>query len=66
MTTPAQEKTLEALKRLTNERGGIPPTVRELADDLGVTGPTVHQSLNLLAKQGIIRKLPGARGLQII
>jgi len=34
--TPRQAQLLEAIERLTREAGGLPPSLRELADDLGI------------------------------
>jgi SOS-response transcriptional repressor LexA len=34
--TPRQGQLLEAIERLTREGNGLPPSLRELADDLGI------------------------------
>jgi repressor LexA len=67
-------------KRLTNPRGqildairasmrerGIPPTMRELADTVGLASTSsVEHHLRVLAEQGAIRRLPGAARAVVI
>lgn len=46
---------------------GWPPTVRELADHLGVSSPaTVHGLLKRLESKGHITRGPGARAIRIL
>jgi repressor LexA len=49
------------------EKVGYPPTVRELAIELGCSVSTVHKALAKLERQGRIIREPGkARTLRII
>ena len=65
--TKTQAKTLEAVKKLI-ERNGIPPTLREIRDERGLSSiSTVSVQLNALAKKGYITYRPGRmRTIRII
>mgnify|MGYP001213415068 FL=1 len=46
---------------------GLPPAESEIAEILGVSGPSVNQMLKTLQKKGLIRREPGkARSIEIL
>ena len=46
---------------------GRPPTLREIADTIGVTNTnTAKDHLRALEKKGHVRLLPGSRGIQVV
>lgn len=57
--TEAQAAVLEALDNLTSVHGAT-PTLRVLADELGLTHPTVHEHLGHLVRMGWLRRLQRA------
>ena len=64
--TNRQQAVLDALSRLTRARARV-PTIVELAGELGVSGPTVHQHLKALEKKGYVRRKPGSpRSLEVV
>jgi repressor LexA len=65
--TSRQQQVLDCITRAL-DRNGIPPTLREIADDLQISGTLgVLKHLQALEKKGCIRKEAGtARGLRII
>lgn len=63
------ERERQALSFIVDMRlqQGWPPTVRELAEHLGVSSPaTVHKLLKQLESKGHIMRGPGARAIRII
>lgn len=64
--TARQKEVLEAIIRYRDERG-YPPTIRELAGDLGLSSPRgVSKHLDVLQRKGWIRRSPGAsRGIEV-
>lgn len=51
--TARQQEVLREFTRLTRERGGVPPTVRDLASSLGCTSPNAMMyPLRALVKAG--------------
>ena len=64
--TPKQRAALAALVELKSALG-YPPTLRELADRLGVCVNDVRQKLRRLEKCGLIERRPGAaRGVVVV
>lgn len=64
--TDSQLNTLKAIRRFTNQRG-FPPTMKELADILGISHASAHGQVNQLVRKGYLRREPRkARGLAII
>ena len=64
--TPAQQATLSAIARLTGDRG-YPPTMRELAEDLGVSLGAAREMLLRLRTKGWVSMDPGrARTVRVI
>ena len=64
--TPRQR---EALRFLCDyqSRNGYPPTVQELADELGITKPSAPEQLAQLIRKGYVAREKGrARGLSIL
>jgi SOS-response transcriptional repressor LexA len=54
---------LEYIKTHIKEHG-MSPTIREIGDALGVSGPTVHQHAHALIEKGLLDSPPNkARGL---
>lgn len=46
---------------------GYPPSVRELAETLDITGNAVHGHLTAIERKGHLRRVPGiARGITLI
>ena len=64
--TAPQRRTLRALRRLT-DRQGLPPTIQELADILGISTTSVHDQVGQLVRKGFVRRESGkARGLTVL
>ncbi len=64
--TSPQRRTLRELRRFTNRRG-FPPTIQELADILGISGPSVRDQVNQLVRKGYVkRESRKARGLTVV
>ncbi len=63
--TPKQALVLSLISRRVKE--GAPPTLQELADELGVTSKTaVTKHLDALAKKGYISRSSLARGIRLL
>ena len=65
MTEPT-DRQMEALKEVCKsiDERGLPPTMVELADELGVTPTAARQRLEGLVRKGLVRKVPRtARGM---
>jgi repressor LexA len=57
---------LKEIRQFLNQRG-FPPTIKELADILGISHASAHGQVNQLVRKGYIRREPRkARGLAII
>ncbi|MCJ7784964.1 MAG: transcriptional repressor LexA [Desulfobacterales bacterium] len=65
--TPTPERVFSFLKDYLGEKG-FPPTLREIASHFGLRGPKAPQkTLNILARKGYIRKIPGgSRAIEIL
>ncbi len=64
--TGPQRRTLSELRRFINRRG-FPPTIQELADILGISGPSVRDQVNQLVRKGYVkRESRKARGLTVL
>ncbi|MCY3813468.1 MAG: MarR family transcriptional regulator [Gammaproteobacteria bacterium] len=51
----------------TSSTGGFPPTLKELADILGISGPSVRDQVNQLVRKGYVnRESRKARGLTVL
>jgi len=53
-TTAKQRELVDAIKRLTAEADGLPPTVRELSTATGTNVGDVQQKLNRLRRDGVV------------
>ncbi len=63
---PRQKAVLDAVRHAIRAYRR-PPTVNELARELGVSGPTVHQHLRALERKGLLRRLRGSpRGIELV
>ena len=64
--TPRQTEILRLIQRSVQETG-MPPTRKEIADELGFRSPNAaEEHLRALARKGVIALLPGAsRGIQL-
>lgn len=64
--TPRQTEILRLIQRTVQETG-MPPTRKEIADELGFRSPNAaEEHLRTLARKGVITLLPGAsRGIQL-
>jgi repressor LexA len=64
--TPRQTEILRLIQRTVQETG-MPPTRKEIADELGFRSPNAaEEHLRTLARKGVIALLPGAsRGIQL-
>ena len=61
--SPRGLEVLRTVNRLTGDNGGMPPTVREIAAELGIKGSTVNSHLDRLEERGlIVRPERGRRG----
>ena len=64
--TDPQRRTLRALRRFIDHRG-LPPTIKELADSLGISAPSAHDQVNQLVRKGYVkRESRKARGLTVV
>ncbi|UCF29950.1 MAG: repressor LexA [bacterium] len=65
--TPRQQQVLAYIRTFLSENG-YPPTVRELAHHLNLSGPrAAAKHLEALERKGLIRRIPGiSRGLEIL
>ncbi len=64
--TPTQHRVLEMVAAFIQENG-YPPSTRELAQQLGVKAPSVHEQLRRLEQKGYIRRDPlKARSIEIL
>lgn len=65
MVTEKQAELIEAINRLTKEKG-YPPTIRELAEDRGVAGNSVQGMLERLRKAELVTWVPAtARTIRV-
>ena len=64
---PARQRAvLDAVRRSIQRRRKV-PSILELAAELGVSGPTVHQHLKALERKGFLRREPGSpRNIELI
>jgi SOS-response transcriptional repressor LexA len=66
-TTPKQLELVEAIRRLTAQADGLPPTVRELCTETGTHVADVQQKLNRLRRDGVVIWRQGkARTLRVV
>ena len=64
--TDPQRRTLRELSRFIHEQG-FPPTIQELADILGISGPSARDQVNQLVRKGYVKREPRkARGLAVL
>ncbi|OPY60188.1 MAG: LexA repressor [Syntrophorhabdus sp. PtaU1.Bin002] len=64
--TDTQINTLKEIRRFTNHRG-FPPTMKELADILGISHASAHGQVNQLVRKGYLkREARKARSLAIV
>jgi repressor LexA len=64
--TQAQQNLLQAIERL-KQAMGMSPTVKEIAEELSIQPPSVHEALRRLEEKGYIRRTPRkARSIEII
>ena len=64
--TEHQRRTLRAIRNFVVHHG-FPPTVKELADILGITPPSTHDQVSQLVRKGYLKREPHkARGLTIL
>ncbi|MFO7686978.1 MAG: MarR family transcriptional regulator [Desulfobacterales bacterium] len=52
-----QRRTLKEIRLFTNQRG-FPPTMKELADILGISHASVHGQVNQLVRKGYLKREP--------
>jgi len=63
--TARQRDVLDVIRATVAVRG-VAPTLREIADALGVTVPTVQKHVDRLCEKGVLRRTPHrARGLEL-
>ena len=64
--TTAQEKAFKAIRSFA-EKKGFPPTVKELADQLGMASASAHELVSELVRKDFLRRTPRkARSLEIV
>jgi Mn-dependent DtxR family transcriptional regulator len=56
--TTTQERALVAYRQLTDQNGGEPPTVKQLADCLGVSRNPAYQLMQRLREKGYLSMKP--------
>ena len=62
----AQDRALRVLRALLQAQG-FPPTVQELASELGIAGASAHELLKSLKGKGYVRRAQGkARSLELL
>lgn len=70
MITQRQKDTLDFIVAFQRERGGVSPSVREIAQGLRCNSKsthTAHRMLVALERLGFIRRLPGrARAIEVL
>lgn len=62
------ERTIMVLRAVIalTASAGIPPTVREVGDHVGLTGPSVHRHIAMLHSEGLVDRRPSTpRGLVV-
>lgn len=63
--TDPQRRTLQEIRLFTSQRG-FPPTIKELADILGISHASAHGQVNQLVRKGYLKREPRkARGIAI-
>ena len=66
-TTAKQLELVAAIRQLTAEADGLPPTVRELSTAVGTNVGDVQQKLERLKRDGVVIWRPGkARTLRVV
>ncbi len=64
--TDPQRRTLGELRRFIGQQG-FPPTIQELADILGISGPSARDQVTQLERKGYVKREPRkARGLTVV
>lgn len=64
--TGPQRRTLSEIRSFAARRG-FPPTIKELADILGISHASAHDQVNQLVRKGYLRREPlKARGLTVV
>lgn len=64
--TEPQRRTLKEIRLFTNRRG-FPPTMKELADILGISHASAHGQVSQLVRKGYLKREPRkARGIAIV
>jgi repressor LexA len=64
--TPAQKRTLKLIADSARDRG-YPPTMQELADELGITSASVYDQIVQLERKGYLKREAGkARSLVVL
>lgn len=64
--TPTQQSLLTAIERLKKSLR-MSPTVQEIADELSIRAPSVHEALSRLEAKGYIRRQPHkARSIEVV
>ncbi|MEG3640823.1 transcriptional repressor LexA [Magnetococcus sp. PR-3] len=64
--SPGQQRVWEALYAFITTHG-LPPTVMELSNQLGIKGPSVHEHLRALIRKAWVRRTPNkARTLELL
>lgn len=64
---PVQERILRYIRRYKCSSGGIPPTVREIADALGMGSTSIQYQLDNLERFGLIKRVGfRSRGIKLV
>lgn len=64
--TEPQARTLRAICKMIGV-SGLPPTIQELADSLGISHASAHEQVAQLVRKGYLRKEPRkARSLVVL
>jgi len=64
--TKRRMSVLNAVKSLTCEYQGIPPTVREIAIEASMTRSSVYRHISALCDLGLLAVADGGRGIRVV
>jgi len=63
--TDPQRRTLKEIRRIIDGRG-FPPSIKEIAESLGISHASAHEQVSQLVRKGYLKREPRmARGLAI-
>lgn len=67
MLSARQRQLVAAVERLTEQAGGVPPTCREIAAEMGIHFTRAHQLIGSAAARGAVTRDPNkARSVRVV